>query len=83
MQAANEAVPNVREACVKTERDIAMKFDKGPVRENIKKHISSMTEDQDFEVKHTALQAVEKLWFLDSDQLFFTFLGTDYLFILK
>lgn len=32
MQAANEPVPNVREACVKSERDIALRCDKGSVR---------------------------------------------------
>lgn len=61
IQTANEPVANVREACVKTERDIAMRFDKGPIREIIKKHISSMTEDSDFEVRHSALLTVEKL----------------------
>ena len=61
IQAANEPVPNVREACVKTEREIAGRYEKGVVRETIKKHSASMTEDTDFEVRHTALQAVEKL----------------------
>ncbi len=42
MNAANEPVANVREACVKTERDIALKSDKGSVREMIKKHITTM-----------------------------------------
>ena len=32
IQAANEPVPNVREACVKTERDISVRYEKGPVR---------------------------------------------------
>lgn len=29
---ANEPVANVREVCVKTERDIALKFEKGSIR---------------------------------------------------
>ncbi len=62
MQAtANEKVANVRQACVKSERDIAMRCDKGSIREMIKKHISSMTEDSDSEVRHSAIQAVQKL----------------------
>lgn len=38
---------------MKTERDVAAKC--GKVREMIKKHITSMTEDTDFEVRHSAL----------------------------
>jgi len=48
MSAASDPVANVREVCVKSERDIALKCDKGSIREAIKKHISSMTEDTDF-----------------------------------
>lgn len=54
IEAANEPVPNVREACVKTERDIAIKCSKSGIRETIRKHLIKMTEDSDFEVKHSA-----------------------------
>jgi hypothetical protein len=36
----------VREACVKAERDIAAKFAK--VKDQVKKHLSTMVEDSDF-----------------------------------
>jgi hypothetical protein len=61
MNAASEPVANVREACVKTEREIAGRYEKGVVRETIKKHMMAMSEDPDFEVKLTAMQGVEKL----------------------
>ena len=51
--ASNEPVPNIREVCVKVERDIAHKFDKGSTRESIKKHILSLGEDPDLEVRIT------------------------------
>ena len=51
--ASNEPVANIREVCVKVERDIAHKFDKGNTRESIKKHIISLGEDQDLEVRTT------------------------------
>ena len=44
-------MPNVREVCVKVERDIAVRFDKSSIRESIKKHISSMNDDTDLEEK--------------------------------
>lgn len=45
--ASNEPIPNIREVCVKVERDIAHKFEKGNIRERIKNHILSLSEDQD------------------------------------
>jgi hypothetical protein len=39
-QASSENVPNVRETCVKAERDIAAKFPK--IKEQVKKHLQSM-----------------------------------------
>ena len=48
IDAAREKVPNIREVCVKTERDIAMKTDNKTVRETIKKHLQAMVEDNDF-----------------------------------
>lgn len=51
--ASAEPIPNIREVCVKAERDIAHRFDKGNTRENIKKHILSLSDDQDLEVRTT------------------------------
>ena len=51
--ASNEPVANIREVCVKVERDIAHRFEKGNTREMIKKHILSLSEDQDLEVRIT------------------------------
>lgn len=51
--AANEKVANIREVCVKVERDIAQRWDKGAIRDHIKKHISSLSEDPDLEVRIT------------------------------
>jgi hypothetical protein len=45
-QASSENVPNVREACVKAERDIAVRFSK--IKDQVKKHLQSMVEDADF-----------------------------------
>jgi hypothetical protein len=53
MAASNEPVANIREVCVKVERDIAHRFEKGNIRELIKKHILSLSEDQDLEVRVT------------------------------
>lgn len=61
INAAKEPVANVREVCVKTERDICLKCEKASIREFIKNHIQSMTEDSDFEVRQFALETVDKL----------------------
>jgi hypothetical protein len=45
--ASNEPVPNIREVCVKVERDIAQRWEKGSIRDAIKKHIISLSEDTD------------------------------------
>jgi serine/threonine-protein phosphatase 2A regulatory subunit A len=42
IQASREPVPNIREVCVKAERDIASRFEKGSIRDAIKKHIVSL-----------------------------------------
>jgi hypothetical protein len=47
INASNEPVPNIREVCVKVERDIAQKWPKSTICENIKKHILSLREDAD------------------------------------
>lgn len=57
LQSSNENVPNVREACVKAERDIAIKFPK--VKDQVKKHLATMVEDSDFEVRNSATHALE------------------------
>lgn len=44
---------NIREVCVKVEREIAHRFEKGNTRDVIKKHILSLSEDTDLEVRTT------------------------------
>lgn len=44
---------NIREVCVKAERDIAQRWEKASVRDSIKKHIISLSEDTDMEVRIT------------------------------
>lgn len=46
-------MPNIREVCVKVERDIAVRFEKGSSRDLIKKHILSLSDDADLEVRIT------------------------------
>ena len=41
--ASTEPVPNIREVCVKVERDIAHRFEKDSVRQKIKNHILSLS----------------------------------------
>jgi hypothetical protein len=53
ISASNEPVPNIREVCVKMEREIANRWDKISVRDTIKKHILSLAEDPDLEVRIT------------------------------
>jgi hypothetical protein len=53
ISASKEPVPNIREVCVKVEREIANRFDKPSVRETIKKHILSLADDPDLEVRIT------------------------------
>jgi hypothetical protein len=53
ISASNEPVANIREVCVKVEREIANRFDKPSIRESIKKHILSLAEDPDLEVRIT------------------------------
>lgn len=53
ISSSKEPVANIREVCVKVERDIAQRFDKGSTRDSIKKHISSLSEDPDLEVRIT------------------------------
>lgn len=58
--AANEQVANIREVCVKVERDIAQKWEKPSVRDAIKKHISSLAEDPDLEVRITVTDILSR-----------------------
>lgn len=53
VMASKEVVPNIREVCVKVERDIAVRWDKPAIRDAIKKHIVSLSEDSDLEVRIT------------------------------
>lgn len=47
VMASREVVPNIREVCVKAERDIAVRWEKPAIRDAIKKHIVSLSEDTD------------------------------------
>lgn len=58
MVAASEPVANIREVCVKVERDIAQRFDK--TRDTIKKHIASLSEDKDLEVRITVADILSR-----------------------
>lgn len=58
--AASEPVANIREVCVKVERDIAQRFDKPAIRDAIKKHISSLSEDPDLEVRITVTDILSR-----------------------
>jgi hypothetical protein len=53
-------VPNIREVCVKVERDIAVRFDKPAIRDAIKKHIVSLSDDTDLEVKITVADILSR-----------------------
>jgi len=64
MSASKEPVPNIREVCAKVERDIVQRCDKPAVRDAIKKHISSMSDDADLEVRLTVADILAKLWFV-------------------
>lgn len=58
MQSSNESVPNVRQVCVKAERDIAFRYMKNPIKDVVKKHLTAMAQDTDFQVKNAALHAL-------------------------
>ena len=58
--ASTEPVANIREVCVKVERDIAQKYEKSSIRDMIKKHISSLSEDQDLEVRTTVADILNR-----------------------
>ena len=58
----SDPVPNVREVCIKALRDIAHKYDKGSIRDAIKKEIHTMSSDTDHEVKLTATEVLSKIW---------------------
>ena len=60
VMASKEPVPNIREVCVKVERDIAMRFDKPAIRDAIKKHIVSLSEDTDLEVRITVADILSR-----------------------
>ena len=55
-------MPNIREVCVKVERDIAVRFDKPAIRDAIKKHIVSLSDDTDLEVKITVADILSRFW---------------------
>jgi hypothetical protein len=58
--ASKEPVANIREVCVKVERDIAKRFEKPSVRDSIKKHISTLSEDTDLEVRITVADILNR-----------------------
>jgi hypothetical protein len=53
-------VANIREVCVKVERDIAHKWERASVRDVIKKHIASLGEDGDLEVRITVADILNR-----------------------
>ena len=57
----SDPVPNVREVSIKALRDIAHRFDKGQIKESIKKEIMSMSSDSDHEVKMTASEVLSRM----------------------
>jgi hypothetical protein len=61
INASKEPVPNIREVCVKVERDIAHRWEKASVRETIKKHILSLSDDPDLEVRITVADILSRL----------------------
>ena len=44
------------------ERDIALKYDKPAIRDSIKKHIASLSEDPDLEVRITVTDILQRFW---------------------
>lgn len=60
INASNEPVPNIREVCVKVEREIAQKWEKASIRDSIKKHIWSLSEDPDLEVRITVTDILNR-----------------------
>lgn len=42
------------------ERDIALKYDKPAIRDSIKKHIASLSEDPDLEVRITVTDILQR-----------------------
>jgi serine/threonine-protein phosphatase 2A regulatory subunit A len=59
--ASKEPVPNIREVCVKVEREIANRWEKASVRDTIKHHIQSMSEDPDLEVRITVADILGRI----------------------
>ena len=61
ISASKEPVPNIREVCVKVEREIANRWEKASVRDTIKHHIQSMSEDADLEVRITVADILGRI----------------------
>ncbi len=61
ISASKEPVPNIREVCVKMEREIANRWEKASVRDTIKHHIQSMAEDPDLEVRITVADILGRI----------------------
>lgn len=61
IKASQDNVPNVREVCAKSFREIALKWDKSPVKETIKKQLVAMQSDTDKEVKELATEICGKI----------------------
>ena len=60
-KASHDAVPNVREVCVKCLGELAVKWEKTPIKDVIKKHLQGMADDSDKEVKEKAAEILTKL----------------------
>lgn len=59
-KACSDNVPNVREVATKSLRDIAFTTNKASVRENIRKNIALMANDNDQEVKMTVAEILAR-----------------------
>lgn len=61
LKCLNDPVPNVRMVGVKTLRDIARRYETTQLKDQIKKYISSMPEDQDKDVKYYCMETMNTL----------------------
>lgn len=58
------------------ERDIALKYDKPAIRDSIKKHIASLSEDPDLEVRITVTDILQRFWGKNDSQFIFKIISS-------
>lgn len=61
LKCLNDPVPNVRMVGVKTLRDIAKRYETTPLKEQIKKYIASLPDDQDKDVKYYCMETMNAI----------------------